>query len=272
MNVIAVILCVYKNDTLEQFDEMFKSLRSQTYTHFDVFVQQDGKIDQDLENYLDEKHQQKEIYHLNKRDTNQGFAYSLNEIISHVISCKHYQYIMRMDSDDICVLNRMEKQYEFLEKHPEIDVCGGWIEEFNTDDKTVQVIQYPKGNTAIIQHLKRRNPVAHVTTFFRVEFFEKVGLYDENKLNEDFDLWVRALGKRVGFYNLQEVLVKVRTNNAFFGRRKNIKRAFEVMQLKFKSTQMFSFGITGYLYAVAHFILFMSPAWIKSLVYKNLRK
>jgi len=272
MNEIAVVLCVYKNDTVEQFDEMFQSLQNQTWNHFDVFVQQDGKIDQLLENYLDLKYQQKEIFYLRKRNTNRGFAYSLNEIISHVISANKYQYIMRMDSDDICVENRIEKQYNFLEKHPEIEVCGGWIEEFNTDDKTLQVIQYPKGNTAIIQHLKKRNPVAHVTTFFRVEFFEKVGSYDDSKLNEDFDLWIRALGKKAQFYNLQEVLVKVRTNNAFFNRRKNIRRALEVMQLKFKSTKMFSFGIQGYLYAVAHFMLFMSPGWMKSFVYKNLRK
>jgi glycosyltransferase involved in cell wall biosynthesis len=272
MNTIAIVLCVYKNDTVEQFGEMFESLEHQTMKQFDVFVQQDGKIDQTLEDYLDEKHQEKAIHYLGKRNTNRGFAYSLNEIIRYIINYKQYQYIMRMDSDDICIEKRIEKQYDFLEKYPEIDVCGGWIEEFNTDDKSVQIIQYPKENTAIIQHLKKRNPIAHVTTFFRITFFEKVGLYDENKLNEDFDLWVRALEKKVQFYNLQEVLVKVRTNNAFFARRKNMQRAIEVMQLKFKSTKIFSFGITGYFYAIAHFMLFMSPAWLKSLVYKNLRK
>lgn len=271
-NEIALVLCVYINDTREQFEEMFNSLEEQTLKEFDIFVQQDGQINKELDNYLKEKHQCGKIKYMGKRDNNRGFAYSLNEIIKYILDLNLYRYIARMDSDDICVNNRIEIQYQFLNSHPNIDVCGGWIEEFNTDDDSIQIIQYPKDNNSIIKHLKKRNPIAHVTTFFRVEFFYKVGFYDSSKLNEDFDLWIRALDENMQFYNIQAVLVRVRTNNAFFNRRKNINRAFEVMKLKFKSTKLFNFGIIGYIYAVFHFILFMSPGWFKYIIYKNLRK
>jgi len=113
--------------------------------------------------------------------------------------------------------------------------------------------------------------MAHVTLCFRSSFFDTISSYNIEKLNEDFDMWIRALKKEVKLHNLQEVLVKVRTNNAFFARRKNIKRAIEVMELKFDATRTFGFGIKGYAYAIAHLLLFMSPSWLKSYLYKNLR-
>lgn len=113
--------------------------------------------------------------------------------------------------------------------------------------------------------------MAHVTVCFRKRFFDTIPAYDVSKSNEDFDLWIRALKKGLCLHNLQEVLVEVRTSNAFFNRRRNIKRAWEVMLLKLNATQYFSFGVKGYFYAVAHFCLFLSPSWIKQYIYKNLR-
>ena len=271
MNKIAVIICVYKNDTFEQFNQMFESLEKQTLKNFDIFVQLDGKIKSDLYSYLDNLKNSSKIVYLGKREENKGFAYSLNELVNIVLESGQYKYIVRMDSDDICMIDRIEKQYKFMEKNPQIDVCGGWIEEFNIDDGSSQIIKYPEKNSEIIAHLAKRNPIAHVTTFLRADFFHKVGLYDKSKLNEDLDLWIRALAQGVLFYNIQEVLVKVRTSDDFFSRRKNFKRAVEVMQLKIIATKVFSFGIKGYIYAFLHFILFMSPSWLKSTIYKNLR-
>ena len=77
--------------------------------------------------------------------------------------------------------------------------------------------------------------------------------------------------KYVKLHCLPEVLVRVRTSNDFFARRKNIKRAKEVMALKFDATKSFGFGIKGYFYALAHFVLFLLPSGIKTILYKKLR-
>ena len=34
------------------------------------------------------------------------------------------EYVARMDADDICALDRFEKQIQFLDSHPEIDIVG----------------------------------------------------------------------------------------------------------------------------------------------------
>ncbi len=265
-----VIISLYKNDTLEVVEEMFQSLFNQTVHNFDIFVQEDGPLSQELENYLADLYRNKKITSLHKRQTNRGLAYSLNELIERV-SASGYTYIFRMDGDDIAVANRIELQSDYLDRHPKVDILGGWIEEFNTDSGETQIIHYPEAHTDILKHMVKRNPMAHVTVAFRADFFRRFGIYDNNSKNEDFRLWVNAFSSGATFHNLQEVLVKVRTNNAFYSRRKDKQRALEVMKIKFDATRRFHFGLKGYIYAVAHYLLFMAPGTLKLLIYKYFR-
>lgn len=261
-------MSVYRNDNLVYLQEALDSLYIQTYKA-DIFIQQDGEVPKEIDHFLASELEHDKLVYVGRRDANRGLAYSLNELLKKVSS--EYEYIVRMDADDISLAERIEKQVSFLEKHPSIQAVGGWIEEFNIDTKETQIVRYGETHEELKSNLMKRNPLAHVTVCFRHNFFDTISSYDTTKLNEDFDLWIRAFKKDVKLYNLQEVLVRVRTNNAFFDRRKNIKRAQEVMQLKFDATKTFGFGLKGYLYAIAHFIVFMSPAWLKSYMYKNLR-
>jgi len=268
MNKIAIIMSVYKNDKLPYLKEALESLYNQT-KQAEIFIQQDGKLSIELEEYLDEELKNKRILYLGKRDKNLGLSSSLNDLLK--IVYPRYRYIVRMDADDISVPIRIEKQVDFLELHPDIMAIGGWIEEFNIDTNEKQIIKYGEYYDTLKQNLTKRNPLAHVTICFRNTFFDTISSYDTDKLNEDFDLWIRAFKKDVKLHCLQEVLVNVRTSNDFFARRKNIKRAKEVMLLKFDATKTFGFGIKGYIYAVAHFVLFLLPSSIKRYLYKHLR-
>jgi glycosyltransferase involved in cell wall biosynthesis len=270
-NKIALIMSVYKNDKLDYLKESLESLYNQTCKEFDIFIQCDGSLPYNLEKYLDSELEKSKIFYLKKREENRGLAFSLNELLDKVLQAE-YDFVARMDADDISVSIRIEQQYIFMKDNPNIDVCGAFIEEFNTDTKEKQIISYPEKSNEILFNMKKRNSIAHVTTFFRKSFFEKVGKYDEEKLNEDFDLWIRGFKEDCHFYNLQYVLVRVRTSQDFFNRRRNLKRAIEVMYLKIDVTKTFSLGFLGYIYAIAHFMLFMSPGWVKSFIYKHLRK
>jgi len=266
----ALILSVYQNDPLEIVKETMDSLFAQSDCDFDIFVQSDGPITSKLSTYLDTLLLQKKIYSFHKRDKNRGLAYSLNELIHRVLSLK-YDYIVRMDADDIAIPQRLQHQLNFLKVHPEVDVLGGWIEEFNTDSGETQCIHYPQEHDDILKHMLKRNPMAHVSVVFRSSFFERFGFYDSESKNEDFQLWVDAFDAGAQFHNLQEVLVKVRTNNAFYNRRKDKQRAIEVMKIKFQATRLFGFGVKGYFYAIAHYLLFMAPSFIKQFIYKFFR-
>ena len=266
----SVIMSVYKNDKLEYLKECLASLYSQVYKKFDILLQCDGTLPMELESYLDKEYKLQRIKYLYKREENKGLAFSLNELVKIGLDLG-YEYFIRMDADDICETDRIKKQIEFMELHNDIDICGGLIEEFNMDTGEKQIIKYPEKSNEILNGMQKRNSVAHVTTCIRNSFFDKAGLYDSSKMNEDLDLWIRGFENRCKFYNIQEVLVKVRTNNAFFNRRKNIKRAKEVMKLKLKATKSFGFGFKGYIYALGHFILFMLPGGVKKMIYKSMR-
>jgi len=269
-NRSVIIISVYLNDTLAIVQEMFESLFNQSVKDFDIFVQQDGPIEQQLEQYLDTLYHEKKISFLAKRQENRGLAYSLNALIQRALDLE-YTYIFRMDADDIALSYRIEHQRNYLNEHLEVDLLGGWIEEFNTDTNERKTIYYPQEHEAILKHMIKRNPMAHVTVTFRADFFRKYGLYDVMSSNEDFRLWVEAFDQGATFHNLQEILVKVRTNNAFYTRRKDKKRALEVMRIKCDATKRFGFGYKGYFYAMAHYLLFMAPGSLKQLIYKYFR-
>lgn len=261
-------MSVYKNDKLIFLKEALESLYNQTQK-VDIFIQKDGRLPKELESYLDIEFREKRIKYLGKRDKNLGLSTSLNELLQIVLP--KYTYIVRMDADDISVPTRVEKQVAFLEKNRDIQALGGWIEEFNMDTGETQIVKYGEYHDELKRNLMKRNPLAHVTICFRNTFFDTIPSYDTEKLNEDFDLWIRAFKNDVKLHCLQEVLVKVRTSNDFFERRKNVKRAKEVMFLKFDATKTFGFGIKGYIYAAAHFVLFLSPSSIKRYLYKKMR-
>ena len=269
-NDVVVILSVYLNDELSDLQECLNSLYSQTYQAFDIFIQFDGVVKREIEEYIEGELQNKKIKFLSKRAENRGLAYSLNELLEKSFE-ENYTYYVRMDADDISVPSRLQQQIDFMQDNKQVDLCGGFIEEFNTDNGRKQVVKYYETHTAILSGMKKRNAMAHVTVCFRKSFFEKTGLYDVSCKNEDYDLWIRGLKAGCIFHNIQEVLVQVRVNDAFYERRKDIHRAYEVMLLKFEATKSFHFGMSGYLYAIAHFILFMAPGRLKQFVYKNLR-
>lgn len=270
MNKIAVLLSVYKNDTLKQLEECIESLFNQANKNFDIYIQEDGFVPEDIHHYLSNLLQQNNISYLGTRNENRGLASSLNDLLKLTLE-KQYKYIARMDADDICTPDRFELQHRELEQNPDIDICGGFIEEFNEQSNKKQVVKYKIKHDDIKAHLKKQNPIAHVTTFIRSSFFNTTGLYDPTKNNEDLDLWIRGLSLGLKFHNIPKVLVRVRTGDDFFSRRRNFKRAKEVMTLKIKATRLFGFGPSGYFYAIAHFFLFVSPGWIKKVLYEKMR-
>ena len=60
---------------------------------------------------------------------NKGFAHALNTGIEAATG----KYIARIDPDDLMMPYRLEKQYNFLEQHPDIDVIGGNVLYFHGD-------------------------------------------------------------------------------------------------------------------------------------------
>jgi len=267
---VAVVLSLYKNDRLSTLLPALESLYHQT-KNVDIFVQQDGLIDEKVEKYLDKALVEHKIVYLGKRIENKGIALSYNELFEEVLK-REYIYIARMDADDIAMLNRVELQYVFMEKNMNIDVVGGCIEEFGDDFDYAKIVCYPLTHQKMFNFFAKRVPLANVTTFFRVSYFEKAGLYPTaSPTNEDTLFWLSGFQHQCMFANLDQVLVKVRVSKDFFERRGGFKKAWSDLKDRWLVIRTLRYNSISYLYALALFIVNISPAVIKKFLYQKLR-
>ena len=77
-----------------------------------------------------------------ENDGNRGIGYSLNR---GVIECS-YENIIKMDSDDIMVPTRIQKQLEFMLQNPSCKICGSQVAMFRNNNKKqiVSTTNHPK--------------------------------------------------------------------------------------------------------------------------------
>lgn len=116
-----------------------------------------------------------------------------------------YEYIARMDADDISHPKRLEKQIEFLDAHPGTGICGSWIQTFG--DGKEEVIRYPADSASIKSSLLFSSPIAHASIVARRDVIlrNKLAYSNNYPCAEDYELWVR-FSKVTEFYNIPEML------------------------------------------------------------------
>ena len=102
----------------------------------------------------------------------------LGEALHRGVEACSYDWIARMDTDDIATPDRFQQQVDYIEQHPQLDVLGGNIIEFDTEpDQIVAEKQMPLSHEEIIKRLQRRNPFCHMTVFFKKSSVLKAGNY-----------------------------------------------------------------------------------------------
>lgn len=227
----SVLMSLYIKEDPKCLDACFDSIAKQTLPANEIVIIYDGPITTDLEQVV-MQWQKKLPLKVYKISENKGLSKALQFGIQH---CQ-FDWIMRMDTDDICVPERFKKQVNYVLKHPETDVCGGQIMEFanHINENDMLARQVPQSHDAILSYAKYRNPINHMTVFYKKEAVIDAGGYQYAPLYEDYDLWIRMLLKGYKFANL-DLLVYARTGKGMYQRRGGWQYAKnEVnMQIKF---------------------------------------
>ncbi len=125
-----------------------------------------------------------------------------------------------MDSDDIAVKDRFEKQLRCFQEEPVLSICGGQIEEFIDDPENVvgkRIV--PETDRELKEFLKRRCPFNHMTVMFKRQDVLSVGSYQDWFWNEDYYLWIRMARAGLTFANLPDTLVYARVGRQMYQRR-----------------------------------------------------
>lgn len=214
----SVCTSVYKNDKPEFVRVALDSmLVHQSVKPDEIVLVQDGPVPEALAALLTEyETKYPEVMHVIRLEKNGGLGNALKLGVENA----KYDLCARMDSDDICLPDRFEKQLAYLEAHPECDIVGGQMTEFiDSPDNIVGRREVPLSNEKIYKFMKSRCALNHVTVLFRKEAVLKVGNYQDWFWNEDYYLWVRMMMNHCVFANIPDVAVNVRSGADQYARR-----------------------------------------------------
>lgn len=267
---IAFIITVYKGDNLEFFQEAIKSICDQTvgFENINIYLGIDGSLNSLTENYINKN---KELfYKIVKNEVNKGLAFTLNKLIN---SLGNEEFIFRMDSDDICKVDRVKKQIKFLNSNSSILICGGAIEEFTEEAGVKMTRYYPNTTREAKNYIYKASIFAHPAVCFKKEFFKKGFRYDANyKFSQDVDLWFRALKYNVQIGNIDDVVLQLRVQSNFYKRR-SYKKAFGEYKIYIKGI-ISNYGISYKLiYPLFRLGFRLFPVFLVEKIYNsNLRK
>ena len=218
----SVIISVYKNDRSEfvrlALDSM---LVNQSIKPDEIVLVQDGPLPDGLSSLLMEyESNYPKVMQIIRLEINGGLGNALKLGVENA----KYDIIARMDSDDICLLDRFEKQLAFMEAHPDCDIVGGQITEFiDTPSNIVGKREVPCSNEAIYQYMRSRCALNHPTVMFKKKSVLKAGNYIDWFWNEDYYMWIRMMELGCVFANLPDVLVNMRSGLDQYGRRGGMK-------------------------------------------------
>ena len=266
----SVLMAVYYKETPVFLDLALDSiLYKQTLPPNELVLICDGPLTQELDSVVGRYEKLfpyiVKVYRLKK---NSG----LGNALSFGLTKCTYSLVARADSDDVCVSTRFEKQIQYLKEHPNVDILGTFINEFDSDyNEPINKKELPTTHDKICEIATFRNPINHMTVMFKKEIILNCGSYQHLLYLEDYFLWVRAMEKGAVLGNLNEYLVHARIGNGMVQRRSNkayIKSWKTLNQYMIKHNMLSTWKYIRNMISIRAFIYM--PVGLKSLVYKKL--
>ena len=133
----SVLLSLYYKENPIFLRESLHSVFGQTLQPDEVILVEDGPLTPALYEVVEEFAGRHSTIKRIVLEKNRGLGNALSEGLKHC-SC---DLVARMDTDDICKPERFAKQVTFMENHPEIDVVGAWIDEFQEIISNVTIVR-----------------------------------------------------------------------------------------------------------------------------------
>ncbi len=195
---VSVIMPVY--NAAPYLREAIDSIVAQTFQNWELILLNDGSTDNSLQiaqSYTDPR------IRILDSEKNHGLIYQLNR----GMEAAQGRYIARLDADDIALTGRLQRQYDYLEQHPETGLLGGFARVIGTDE----IMQHSTNREEIVIELLYRNAFIHSTVMFRKSVYREVsgGFKEDYKHAEDYHMW-QLFALHTGVANLNEVLIQYR--------------------------------------------------------------
>ena len=210
---LAVILPAYNAEA--HLAECLDSLLNQTFQDFCILAINDASIDNTskiLESYA-KMDPRLRVYHFTQ---NQGEP-SAGKLAKDILNHMNVEYVARMDADDICAPHRFEKQIQYLDNHPEIDILGSNAVIFHHErtEKSPEISDLPLLDKDIKAHFSlARGHMINPSTMWRHSSIKELGLnYAQTSTAPDFHMWIQCALNGKTFANLPEPLLFYRVHS-----------------------------------------------------------
>ena len=126
------------------------------------------------------------------------------------------EFIARMDSDDVSLPERIERQYQYFQSHPDVEICGTCVEIFTEGEVAGGNIRYQAWLNAcrspgqIHREMFIESPIPNPTAMFRRDVISRLGGYGDPDWPEDYDLFLRADALQMRMGKPEHILLRWR--------------------------------------------------------------
>lgn len=217
MEKYSVLMAVYYRETAANLRCAIGSMLAQTAPPEEFVLVCDGPLTASLDAVIEDFcAAYPGLFRILRLKENQGLGVALNRGLR---LCGN-ELVARMDSDDIALPDRMERQLAEMERDPSLSVLGGQTAEFRSDPGKIEAYRrVPVEEARIRTFLKFRNPVNHMTVLLRKSHILQVGSYRSVAGFEDYHLWIRLIAAGYRIRNLDAICCMARADAGLYARR-----------------------------------------------------
>lgn len=269
MQKYSVLMSLYVKEKPEYLKQSIESMLNQTILPDEIVIVKDGPLTNELDKVLIEyKTKHHKLFNIVSSEKNLGLGLALNLGLEH---CRN-ELVARMDTDDISLPDRCEKQLKEFKIDSKLVLVGTMIDEFNDNPKeTISSRVVPTMHEDIYEFAKRRSSFNHPTVMYRKSKVIECGGYSNLRRNQDVDLFGRMLFAGHKAKNINESLLLFRSNSDLFKRRKSWENTKSYIDTIYKLWKMGFSGFKDYLFVlIGQTVMFLSPISIQNWLYKKL--
>jgi glycosyltransferase involved in cell wall biosynthesis len=269
---VSVVVPVH--NTARYLRAAIESVLEQSYPHFELLLVDDGSADASAAIALDYAQRDRRVRVL-RNERNLGIVKARNRGFAEADPAATYFAVL--DSDDVCMPDRLQRQVEFLEANPDHALVGGHILVVDEHGDEVGARRYPTTYAEILQVITRYSPVAQPTVMIRRSALAAVGVYSEQFPRcHDYDLWLR-MAAQFKIANLDAFTLKYRispTQGKHVHLRESLKFTIDVQRQWLLHRRFFNPANLAY-WGAEHLLLLLPKAVVldlfKRITYRSAR-
>lgn len=264
---VSVLMPAYNAE--KYIGEAIDSILLQTFKNFELIIIDDASTDNTwrvIKSFL--KKDKRIIAHKNKKNL------KLSKTLNLAIEKSKGLYLARMDADDWSYPDRLEKQYEYMEKNNKVGILGGTMEITDNKGNIIGKRKYANIDKKLRGDIFWFSPFSHPLIMIRKSILEKAGNYNPIfNPAEDYELYFR-IGKFSKFANISDILLRYRIVEESMTTGSTKKMELQTIKIRqlYSNSKQYNMNLVHKIYNNLHLVsIYIVPSKLKMLIFNFLR-